>query len=75
MRIPASTNNDRKVSDWIVEDFTNIEIEPVKLKSTGQVYRRYFNPVGRPSDALHSCNYNEIAHDISRDKEWNWGSG
>ena len=75
MRIPAATDNDRKISDWIVEDFTNIEVELVKLKSTGQTYRRYFNPVGRPSDALHACNYNEIAHDISKNKEWYWVSG
>jgi len=56
-------------------DFAKIEVELVKLKSTGQTYRRYFNPVGRPSDALHSCNYNEIAHDISRNKDWHWVSG
>ncbi|MCA9828539.1 MAG: hypothetical protein KC444_09190, partial [Nitrosopumilus sp.] len=69
MVIPAATDKDRQISDWIVEDFTNVEVELVKLKSTGQTYRRFFNPIGRPSDALHSCNYNEIAHDISRNTD------
>jgi len=49
-----------------VEQFCNIEAEIVKLKSTGQTYRRYFHQQGRPDDALHSSNYTEIAADISK---------
>jgi len=72
MIIPAA---DPSKVDWIVEQFCNIEAEIVKLKSTGQTYRRYFHPTGRPDDALHSCNYAEIAADISKDTDWYWVIG
>lgn len=72
MVIPAA---DPSKVDWIVEQFCNIEDEIVKLKSTGQTYRRYFHQMGRPDDALHSCNYAEIANDISKDTDWYWVSG
>ena len=69
--LPAS---DPSKLDWIVEQFCNIEAEITKLKSTGQTYRRYFHPTGRPDDALHGANYAEIAEDISKNKEMWWFS-
>jgi hypothetical protein len=63
MVLPAA---DPKKVDWIVEQFCNIEAEITKLKSAGQTYRRYFHQQGRPDDALHACNYAEIAADIGK---------
>jgi len=71
MVIPAA---DPSKVDWIVEKFCNIEAEITKLKSTGQTYRRYSHGTGSPDDALHSCNYAEIAADISRGGEMWWFS-
>jgi hypothetical protein len=58
--IPAS---DMSKVDWIIDQFTNEEVELVNLKSSGQPYRRYYTPDGKlhPDDALHACNYARIA--------------
>jgi len=42
---------------WIVKQFTAIEGEYAKLKSSGQTYIRYIHADSNPDDALHACNY------------------
>ena len=65
--IPAATDADRKISDQIVQQFTNEEVEIAKYKGT--TYRRYFCPTGRNDDALQACNYAYIAYDLGKDDE------
>lgn len=58
--IPAS---DMSKIDWIIDQFTNEEVELINLKSTGQPYRRYYTPDQKlkPDDALQACNDARIA--------------
>ena len=51
---------------WINDQFTAIEGEKAKLKSTGQTYIRYIHEDTEPDDALHACSYAMIAWDIGR---------
>ncbi len=53
---------------WINDQFTAVEGEKAKLKSTGQTYIRYFHEDSEPDDALHSCVYAMIAWDIGRNE-------
>jgi hypothetical protein len=60
---------DEEKLGWIIEQLCNTEIELVKLKSTGQNYRRYLNDPARPTDALHANNYAYIAYDMGKSRE------
>ena len=54
---------------WINRQFTAVEGEKAKLKSTGQTYIRYFHADTEPDDALQACNYAYIAWDIGRSSD------
>lgn len=51
---------------WIADDFEAIEGELIRLKSTGQDYIRYDNPL-HPDDAAHTLNYLWMAQMLDRD--------
>lgn len=50
---------------WIADDFEAIEGELIKLKSTGQDYIRYDNPLA-PDDAAHAFNYMLLTQMLDR---------
>lgn len=67
--IPANESV-KKEASWIIEQFTNEEVELVKHKTTGQQYRRYYTPDPKlkPDDALLACDYAWIAWLIDTQK-------
>lgn len=60
---------------WIIPQFTAVQGEQVKLKSTGQMYTRYFHSVAEPDDAMHAALYSFIAYDVTQGRDWSWVCG